>query len=161
VTGDAQRRAAARTLFDEGLTSSDAGRWAEAADRFERAMLGVAVPVDPGDHLVQARTRQGTALSRTLAMAEGAVNTVTLDLEAPPRPPRVFARGSAPEAIQPAPFTFSPTVSSEPPAGGRRRWVWIAVAGVAAAAAVALAVPLLHGGHESVSGNVGTWDLGR
>jgi hypothetical protein len=31
--------AAARALFEEGLSHGDAGRWAEAADRFERARL--------------------------------------------------------------------------------------------------------------------------
>jgi tetratricopeptide (TPR) repeat protein len=34
---DAARQMMARTLFDEGLEYSDAGRWQEAADRFRRA----------------------------------------------------------------------------------------------------------------------------
>jgi tetratricopeptide (TPR) repeat protein len=36
-TPDVERQAAARALFQEGLGHADAGRWREAADRFERA----------------------------------------------------------------------------------------------------------------------------
>jgi len=36
--GDAARSASARALFEEGVKSADAGKWSEAADRFERAL---------------------------------------------------------------------------------------------------------------------------
>jgi hypothetical protein len=36
---ESQREAAARALFQEGLTHADAGRWGQAADRFEQARL--------------------------------------------------------------------------------------------------------------------------
>jgi hypothetical protein len=203
LTGEAERRAAARTLFGEGLAHADAGRWSEAAERFERAyavrpsheigynlstalihlgrlvgasellrraaddtaappavrnaararlaqvtprlarltvqlrgapegyayldgrplaraMLGVALPVDPGRHLVQARDPNGASLSRPIALEEGGESSVTLDVSG------VLPGGEArPRGL----------------AGlSRRPWFWAAIAGVAGAA---LAIPLL------------------
>jgi tetratricopeptide (TPR) repeat protein len=53
-----QQRAMARTLFNEGLEYSDAGRWYEAADRFRRAYQ--AKPTSEiGYNLAQAYARLG------------------------------------------------------------------------------------------------------
>jgi len=55
---DEGRRATARTLFNEGLEYSDAGRWHEAADRFRRAYE--AKPTSEiGYNLAQAYVRLG------------------------------------------------------------------------------------------------------
>jgi hypothetical protein len=209
------RQATARTLFNEGLEYSDAGRWQEAADRFGRAYqskptaeiaynlaqayvrlghlssaaemlrraasdpeatpavreasrarlaqvtprlgrlavrldsrqdalvtvdgrmieagnLGVAMPVDPGPHLVRARWGDGQDLSRRVTVAEGAESTIIL---APPA-----------------------TANTEPSRSVLRRgWFWMAVAGVAAGTAVALAISQGRGAEPS--GSVGTWHV--
>jgi hypothetical protein len=216
---DAGQRETARTLFNQGLEYSDAGRWQEAADRFrrayevkataeiaynlaqayirlgylagaselfrraaedpeaspaareaararlaqvsprlgrltvrldlergafayldghplERGMIGVVMPVDPGPHLVQARWRNGTDVSRRVTLAEGSESTVTL---------------TPPGALVTAP-------RSQASVGLLRRgWFWFAVAGVAAGTAVALSIPRLRG--HDVGGNVGTWHI--
>lgn len=55
---DAARQATARTLFDEGLEYSDAGRWQEAADRFRRAYKAKPT-AEIGYNLAQVYVRLG------------------------------------------------------------------------------------------------------
>jgi tetratricopeptide (TPR) repeat protein len=211
---DDRRREVARTLFNEGLEYSDAGRWHEAAERFRRAYqakptpeigynlaqayvrlgylataaellrraevdpdappavreaararlaqvsprlgrlaihldppagghayldgrvleparLGVAMPVDPGPHLLQARWKSGAELARRISVAEGTESTVVL---AP--------AGTAPE---------------KPISLFRRGWFWVAVAGIAAGTAVALTVP--HLGNNQMGTATTAWHV--
>jgi hypothetical protein len=185
-----ERTGAARVLFEEGLAHADHGRWAEAADRFERAqalraspeiaynlstalvrqgrllrgsellrqivadekaapavrqaaerrlaqlsrrlahlvvepplggeevfldgrrlepaLLGLALPVDPGPHTVELRKGTATLFTRGLTFSEGQRRTVGMDRLWP----------------SPAAAQFSPATS-------RRRWAWVVLGAVA------------------------------
>jgi predicted transcriptional regulator len=220
--GEIERQAAARALFEEGLRHADAGRWGEAADRFERAyalrptpeiaynwatalgrlgrlvrasellrqverdpqapagvrraagarlaklrprigrltvrvegaaagapvlldgrpldaaLVGVAFPIDPGLHSLEARPRKGGAVTRVAMVGEGAEVMLTLDpILAPAGGERAGSgRGS---------------VIGSP-------WLWT-ILGVAVVGA-GVAVGLSRDGSSSVRGNVDTWHLG-
>jgi hypothetical protein len=75
---DADRRATARALFDQGLEYADAGRWQEAADRFRRAYEAKAT-AEIAYNLATAYVRLGY-----LAAAAGLLRRVVDDDEAPP-----------------------------------------------------------------------------
>jgi hypothetical protein len=61
---DGARQATARTLFDEGLEYSDAGRWQEAADRFGRAYQ-MKPTAEIAYNLAQAHIRLGHLTAAT------------------------------------------------------------------------------------------------
>jgi hypothetical protein len=75
----AARQATARTLFEEGLEYSDAGRWQEAADRFSRAYQAKPT-AEIAYNLAQAHVRLGH-LSAAAEMLRRAV----ADPDAAPR----------------------------------------------------------------------------
>ena len=70
------RQAAARTLFNEGLEYSDAGRWQEAADRFRRAYQERPT-AEIAYNLAQANVRLGH-----LSEAAGLFRRAAVDPEA-------------------------------------------------------------------------------
>ena len=105
---DEQRRETARTLFNEGLEYSDAGRWHEAADRFRRAYQAKATP-EIGYNLAQAYIRLGY-----LATAAELLRRAAADPEA-----SVAVREAAQLRLaQVAPRLGRLSVHLDPPAGG-------------------------------------------
>jgi hypothetical protein len=105
---DEQRRETARTLFNEGLEYSDAGRWHEAADRFRRAYQAKATS-EIGYNLAQAYSRLGY-----LATAAELLRRAAADPEAP-----IAVREAAQLRLaQVAPRLGRLTVHLDPQAGG-------------------------------------------
>ncbi|HKA86364.1 MAG TPA: hypothetical protein VKE22_01820 [Haliangiales bacterium] len=110
------------------------------------ALLGVAVPVDPGRHVVAA-TRGGDKWSEDVAVGDAASATATVphfwkdavETTQPPEPP------AEPRPVPPAPAPAAPAPEAPPaaPESGRdRTWAWI-VGGVGVAA---VATGLVFGG---------------
>jgi hypothetical protein len=79
--------------------------------------LGVAAPVDPGDHVVVARTPDGVAHETRVTLARGQQRSVVVDLTAPAP---VSAAGMP--ALPPVPDT---AVASTTTASPVRPWAWI------------------------------------
>jgi hypothetical protein len=66
--------------------------------------IGAALPVDPGEHLVVARTPDGVAHEAHVTLARGEHRAFVVDLSAPPRPPASpVASSHPPESPRPAP----------------------------------------------------------
>ncbi len=86
-----------------------------------QALLGVPHPIDPGKHVFQAFAEGKKSLEKSLAIAEGARETVVLDLQeqsgaAPPGAGAAQASG-APGATPPASGDNAAAVSLTPPGG--------------------------------------------
>ena len=75
--------------------------------------LGVAFTVDPGEHVVVARTPDGTSHETRVTVARAEHRTLVVDLTTPPPPPPPARSPSF--APPPAPSSTSPT----------RTWAWI------------------------------------
>jgi hypothetical protein len=224
---DASRAASARSLFEEGVGLADQSQWANAADRFRRALalrnspviaynlasalqelgqlveasemlrkieanpeteaelrksaqttfaqiepriarmklhveggqpgdvialddrplldaqLDVAVPIDPGSHVVTAKRGQQTLTTQRLAVAEGASVEQTLRLTRAPAPQEVAAAAPlpAPRAAPAAPAAAPAArpVEAEPERGTAltSRWpFWVGIGAVVVGAVV-------------------------
>ncbi len=109
--------------------------------------LGVALPVDPGEHVVVAVTPDGAAHEARVALAAGERRAVELDLERPPERPS--ERGSErPAAAAPA----QPATTGTPPSGpSPRAWAWVSGAvGLSALAVGAVAGGIAMGDKATV-----------
>jgi hypothetical protein len=121
----------------------------------DAAMLGVALPVDPGSHVIELRTGARTVDRRRIVPREGERLELELGevVSAPPPAPVVRAPH--------VPLLPDPMVADRAPAATSRRWwVW-AVAGAAAIGASAALIAAWPRGAEAPQGNVDTWRLGR
>ncbi|WP_437827415.1 hypothetical protein [Sorangium sp. So ce1153] len=104
------------------------------------AALGIALPVDPGEHLVSVQVPGRPAREQRITIAEGETKELALDLPvkeapapaAPPAPSPAPPRPPAPE-ISPAPAPVEPDAPS--PSAGHRTAVYVA-GGVSAAGLV-------------------------
>ncbi|MBI3202939.1 MAG: hypothetical protein HYZ29_15480 [Myxococcales bacterium] len=97
-----------------------------------RAALGVALPVDPGEHEVVLTLTDGRTSRKALTLAKGAKERVVLDLPA----------ASAPEA--PAPASVPPREAPVTTRPGSSPWPWViggvGVAGIAVGSVTGLMV---------------------
>jgi hypothetical protein len=104
-------------------------------------MLGAAIPVDPGEHVVRVRMPDGRVDEQRVALVGGEQRVVVARLPAPDEP---AAPASSPVAA-PAPLATRPPLSSPEPStvsGGhasRRRWIF-AAGGVALAGGIVAGV---------------------
>jgi hypothetical protein len=91
--------------------------------------LGVPLPVDPGEHLVVARTPDGVLHEARLTVGPGEHRALVVDLSAVPAPPRLAPPSSL------SPVVVTPPAPAASPA---RTWAWVAggigLAGLAAGA---------------------------
>jgi PEGA domain len=92
-------------------------------EQLGQASFGLALPVDPGPHVVQVHASGHVDWSRDVALAEGQQLTVTLELGASVEIPAARPATATPEAAAP----------DAPSAGGSRRAVGWATAGIGAA----------------------------
>ena len=65
-------------------------------DELKEAALGLERPIDPGSHIIEAATSDGRRIRREVTVKQGAGETVTLELPAPPP-------AAAPSVVGPAP----------------------------------------------------------
>jgi hypothetical protein len=91
--------------------------------------LGVPAPVDPGEHVVAARTPDGVVHEERVTLSRGEHRSVSIDLwrrpPAPPPPPS-FGEASAPNgALAPA---LKSALAPDPSPSPLRTWAWIAAA---------------------------------
>lgn len=105
------------------------------------ATLGVALPLDPGEHTIATETADGARWEQKLTLARGEKKAVTLEIPAPPRSAPTATASVAPTGTATA--TGSNTQSVEPPPPGRSYAVPIAAF---AAGAVGLGVGAVFGG---------------
>jgi hypothetical protein len=105
--------------------------------------LGVAAPVDPGEHVVVAKTPDGVAHESRVTLARGEHKSIVAELRA--------AREIAPPTLH-APTMVAPTVpgSSSP----LRTWAWIAGGiGLAGLTAGAIAGAIVVGDKSTIDAN--------
>ncbi len=100
------------------------------------AVLGIKRPVDPGRHTIHAVARRTLPADASVTVAEGKVETVTLDLApAPPGTP------DAPDVSPPGtPAAVSTPLAPLANAGGSQKRIGFAVLGVGAAGLVVGAI---------------------
>jgi hypothetical protein len=143
----------------------------------EPALLGVAIPVDPGAHTVAA-THGGTPVfERALTVADGGSEEILIEESAPAaaKPPAAGDAGvenadagldAASPVAEPTPLPAVPAAALEadgsPPARPllHRWWLWTAVGAVVLGAGLALLVSQRNG-TKPEEGNVGTLHVGR
>jgi hypothetical protein len=108
--------------------------------------LGVPLPIDPGEHVVVAKTPDGALHEMRVTLARGERKALVVDLSAPPAP--------APAPAPPPSATVTPAPAPEepaPPSSTRRAWAWIAGGiGVAGLAVGAVAGALVLGDKSTV-----------
>lgn len=73
------------------------------------ALVGVEQPIDPGEHVVQARTVAGKAVRRSVQIEVGANQQIELVLPSPPPPVKL------------------PPKRRDAPAAGSSPWGWVAI----------------------------------
>jgi hypothetical protein len=93
--------------------------------------LGVALPVDPGDHVIVARTPDGLKHESRFALARGEHRALVVDLSIPSRPPT--SAGPPPPAPPPKPVVSESPVRLGAWIAGGIGVVGLAVGGVAGA----------------------------
>jgi len=111
--------------------------------------LGVPAPVDPGEHVVVARTPDGVAHETRVTLARAEHRAVVVDLRVP-APAPATAHGGAAAAPSPGPSPEAPVVvtSSSP----LRTWAWVAgAAGLAGIAVGAIAGGLVLADTSTIS----------
>ena len=102
--------------------------------------LGMALPIDPGDHVITAETSDGRRFEEHFTMSTGEKQTHVVDLRAAPAPaplPAPAAPGAAPSrpASPPAPL---PVLELPPPSASEPSRAWIYAAGAVGLAGVAV-----------------------
>ncbi len=87
--------------------------------------LGVALPVDPGEHVIVAKTPDGARHETPVTLDRGQRRNVVLDLSAPPAPATPSATPTSTPTSTSSP---TPTPTSTPTEMGNpvRTWAWIA-----------------------------------
>jgi hypothetical protein len=111
--------------------------------------LGVAAPVDPGEHVVVARTPDGVAHETRVTLARAEHRAVVVDLRPPPPAP---PNGGAPPALssRAAPDAQVVVTQTSP----LRTWAWIAgAAGIAGIAVGSIAGGLVLADKSTIAGN--------
>jgi hypothetical protein len=130
----------------------------------DRAMLGVAIPVDPGSHRVEL-LRGGNALSaRAISVGEGGAAAVRLEASATGAPPPAPAAPmpSAPEPPAAATISAAPApVEESGGGGGSRWWLWTLIGVAVAGAAVGVALAARPGAAKPEMGTAGTIYIGK
>lgn len=114
----------------------------------DRAMIGVAFPIDPGSHTVEASRAGQRVYERTLDVVEGGAVEATVrvaPLAATPAPPGATSLAVRPDA--------EPERTPRAPA---RWWLWALGAAVAAGVATAVVVASSGGRAQPERGNVDT-----
>ncbi|WP_438014450.1 hypothetical protein WMF18_26525 [Sorangium sp. So ce315] len=106
-------------------------------NRLGAAALGVALPVDPGEHRVSTQAPGGPVWEQRVTIAEGETKTLTLEIKEAPAPaptpvPAPPSRDPAPQAPTPMPPAAP---EPAPPPAGRRTAMYVA-GGVGAAGVV-------------------------
>jgi hypothetical protein len=118
--------------------------------------IGVAMPVDPGAHEVQARRGAEVVASERVEVAEGARAEVTLDVPAPAEP-------VAPSPAETASASVSAAAGTVPMRGpdqdrvddgGGAWWPWALLGVVLVAGAVVGVVLLTRSDEEELAGNL-------
>jgi len=111
------------------------------------AVLGTALPVDPGEHRIEATAPDRPPTSRTVTMHERDVTSLDLPLAEPTPPPAAtpVAPGSAAEPA-PAPPPTLPPETSAAPSGPSRTGAVLATAGAVVLAGGGVAAFLAAGG---------------
>ena len=110
--------------------------------------LGVAAPVDPGEHVVVAKTPDGVAHESRVNVARGEHRSLVLDLSAPP-------------PVSPPPPPAGPATIAQPPATATaatgsplRTWAWVAGGiGLAGLAAGSVAGAIVMGDKSTIDAN--------
>lgn len=91
--------------------------------------LGVAAPVDPGEHVVVAKTPDGTVHESRVTLARGERRSLVVDLSSP---------ASTPSTAPSSPATATATVAASPaPTGASPLRTWALVSGAAGLAGLA------------------------
>lgn len=160
---DAQLVAQARTALERigarlahivvqvtGLEPGDVVRVRDA--EFSRAMLGVSVPVNPGNILVTVTCGDVSCGEGTLELAEGGDGEIVVPISRPEPivPPEELAR----QVLPPAPAAPDPAaVVSDAEGGGVSPWVWAGVTTAVVAAGVVTAVLLMGGAADVPPGS--------
>ena len=116
------------------------------------AMVGVAIPVDPGAHELVA-TRGDTVVAREpFEVEEGGSAEVTLSLPSVPTP-----RETAETAVGPEPTPVEPSPPEEE--GASTWWIWAGLGAVVIAGAIVAVVLLAPSEPNAIDGTAGSVDL--
>ncbi|AKF06007.1 hypothetical protein [Sandaracinus amylolyticus] len=128
------------------------------------SLLGTAAPVDPGEHVLEARRDGEIVASARVHIDPGA--TEEIELEIPARPARATASAIAPEAAAQTAFDATGARDVAPSEGGDDgTWIALGVAGgvLVVAAAVVVGVVLAAPAQEPApfDGTLGWVEIGR
>ena len=110
---------------------------------FTATSLGIALPLDPGEHLVTTRVGDGPLVEQRITLGRGEKKTVTLEVKLPgPAPaavPAPSAPPSRPAAAPPPPRTHAPPpIGADADSGMSGRRIGALVAGGIGVAGLAL-----------------------
>jgi len=131
----------------------------------EAAMLGVALPVDPGHHTVVAGLnlpnvpKPKMIYDRTIEISEGGAITLTVDPGTGPRTPPSLPLAGPPVTDAIARREGAPAATAGAGLFGRW-WFWTALGVVAAGTAAAVVLASREGDVRVIPGNAGTVYLG-
>jgi len=117
------------------------------------SLLGVPIPVEPGEHTIEATAKGHPAVRRALAMRERDMSSVDVSLGEPPaappapEPPAAAPPVPAATARSPAPLASAATPEPAAPEAARspRAAAWISTGGAVALAGGGVAAYLLAG----------------
>jgi hypothetical protein len=120
-------------------------------DPITRAVLGVAFPLDPGEHRVAVLRGGRTVHEEALVLTEGEARSITL------RVPLETAPAAVARATVSSEEPSIPTTSDEPEERGivRSPWLWIAIGAVVIAGAVTAVVLTTRSDDSPYQGNAG------
>lgn len=128
-----ERRLANLTVVASSLRDGDQVRIDDTV--IAREGLGLAVPIDPGTHIVEVRRGRRSCARHAIRVAEGASADVELDATCPP---------SAAEAAQLAAEAEAAAAAARDASSGISPWVWVGVgAGVLAVVAAVVVIIFL------------------
>jgi hypothetical protein len=99
------------TIAVQGVPATDVSVQMDGTT-LSTAMVGIPLPVDPGQHVFEARGASAQSAPVTVTVTEGAKETVMLTLRASAPPPAGSARASASTSLTSAPLTADSVRSS-------------------------------------------------
>lgn len=132
-------------------------------DVVSRAALGVAFPVDPGEHRVEILRGERSVARETLTVAPGEERAVTLVVPSLDTRPDVVARDQAGRDTLTDASRATDERARERGSLARSPWLWVAVGVVVVAGATTAVVLATRGDEAPYQGNAGVirFELGR
>jgi tetratricopeptide (TPR) repeat protein len=150
---DVERRIGKLTLHVQGQQAGDQIRLDER--EVVAAELDVALPIDPGAHVVRVRRGEQVVAEQALTVADGQAQDVSVQVAAPVATPREVAVTVAPkpeEHARSAPDRATPLTG--------RWWFWAGLGTAAVGIGVAVALVASGGGSDNPKATAGDFEPG-